>query len=74
MVGGEHSLKIAAPELLRFVRDSVLKILNKRMIQLMKHSMNDIDEVVYRTDPDTPGLLIIPLLIIFLKKSYHMTR
>ena len=72
MVGGEHSLKIAAPELVRFVRDSVLKILNERMIQLMKHSMND--EVVYRTDPDTPGLLIIPLLIIFLKKSYHMTR
>ena len=31
MVGGEHSLKISAPQLLLFEIDSVLKILNKRM-------------------------------------------
>ena len=31
MVGGEHSLKISAPQLLRFGIDSVLKILNKRI-------------------------------------------
>ena len=32
MVGGEHSLKISAPQLLRFGIDSVLKILNTNLI------------------------------------------
>ena len=49
----EHFLKISAPQLLRFGIDSVLKILNKRITQLMNH------EGVYRTAPATPGLLII---------------
>ena len=31
MVGDEYSLKISAPQLLRFGIDSVLKILNERM-------------------------------------------
>ena len=31
MVGGEHYLKMSAPQLLRFRIDSVLKILNERM-------------------------------------------
>ena len=31
MVGGEYYLKFSAPQLLRFGKDSVLKILNKRM-------------------------------------------
>ena len=51
MVGGEHSLKISAPQLLWFGIDSVLKIMNERITQ----SVND--EGVYRTAPATPGLL-----------------
>ena len=51
MVGVEHSLKISAPQLLRFGIDSVLKILNERMT----YSVND--EGVYRSAPATPGLL-----------------
>ena len=35
MVGGEHCLKISAPQLLQFGIDSVLKILNERMAQLL---------------------------------------
>ena len=31
MVGGEHSLKISAPQLLQFGIDSVLNILNERI-------------------------------------------
>ena len=56
MVGGEHSLKISGPKLLRFGIDSVLKILNERMTQLMNKSISD--EGVCRTAPATPGLLI----------------
>ena len=40
MVGGEHSLKISAPQLLRFGIDRVLKIMNERINQLMKEWMN----------------------------------
>ena len=53
MVGGEHSLKISAPQLLRFGIDSVLKILNKKMTQWINY-----DKGVYRIAPATPGLLI----------------
>ena len=57
MVGGEHSLKISAFELLLFGIESVWKILNKRIT-------NSVDElisykIVYRTAPATPGLLIL---------------
>ena len=55
-MGYEHSLKISAPQLLRFGIDSVLKILNERMTQLINELMND--GGVYRTAPATPGLLI----------------
>ena len=55
MVGGEHSLKISAPHLLRFGIDSVLKILSKRITYQINELMND--EGVYRTAPATPGLL-----------------
>ena len=40
MVGGEHSLKMSASQLLRFGIDSVLKILNKRITQLINQSIN----------------------------------
>ena len=55
MVGGEISLKISAPKLLWFVIDSVLKILNKMMIESMTESINE--EGAYRTALATPGLL-----------------
>ena len=57
MVGGEHSLKISAPQLLWFWIDSVLKILNERITQSINQPMYH--EGVYRTAPDTPGLLMI---------------
>ena len=53
MVGGEHSLKISAPQLLRFGIDIVLKIMNEGMIS----SMSDGGDC--RTAPATPGLLNI---------------
>ena len=34
MVGGEYSLKISAPQLLRLGTDSVLKILNERYLKV----------------------------------------
>ena len=37
MVGGEHSLKIPAPQLFLFGIDSVLKILNKWITQWMNN-------------------------------------
>ena len=43
--GGELSLKTLAPQLLWFEMDSVLKILNKRMTQLINELMSD--KVVY---------------------------
>ena len=55
MVGGEHSLKMSAPQLLWFGIDSVLKILNKKARP--DKSMND--EGVYKTAPTTPGLVKI---------------
>ena len=57
MVGGEHSLKISAPQLLKFGIDSVLKILNERIT----HSMNQLirNGGDCRTAPATPGLLNI---------------
>ena len=55
MVGGEHSLHISAPQLLRFGIDSVLKILNERISLWMNKLINY--EGVYRTAPATAGLL-----------------
>ena len=40
MVGGEHSLNISALQLLPFGIDSVLKILNERMTELIKKLIN----------------------------------
>ena len=57
MVGGEHSLKISAPQLLWFGIDSALKIYPQTMTQLMNELIND--EAVCRTAPATPGLLKI---------------
>ena len=37
MVGGEHSLKTSAPQLLLFGIDSVLKILNERITESLNH-------------------------------------
>ena len=56
MVGGEHSLKISAPQLSRFGRDSVLKILNERISEWITEWIYDKD--VYRAAPATLGLLI----------------
>ena len=56
MVGGEHSLKISASQLLPFGIYDVLKIWRKSTLnELMNELMND--EAVYRTAPATPGLL-----------------
>ena len=57
MVGGEHSFKMSAPQLLRFGIYSVLKILNKMMTQWINQSMSA--EGVYRTAPATTVLLTI---------------
>ena len=42
MIGGEHSLKFSAPHLFRFGINSVLKILNKRMTELMNELMTKV--------------------------------
>ena len=55
MVGGEHSLKISAPQLLLFGIDNVLKILNERITEWMNF------KAVYRTAPATPGLLSLKI-------------
>ena len=53
MMGGEHSLKILAPQLLRFGIDSVMKVLNERI----KY------KGVYRTAPTTPALVpVLPFI------------
>ena len=54
MVGGEHSLKISAPQLLWFGIRSALKIFPQ---STLNESINY--EGVYRTAPATPGLLKI---------------
>ena len=53
--GGEHSLKISAPLLLRFVIYDIMKIWRKRMTDSLNELMNG--KAVYRTAPATPGLL-----------------
>ena len=56
MVGGEHSLKMSAPQLLRFAIGSFMKIMNERMTE----SINQLMVFgVCRTAAATPGLLII---------------
>ena len=40
MVGGENSLKMSAPHLLWLEIDSVLKILNKKMTDLVTELVN----------------------------------
>ena len=42
MIKGKHSLKISAPQLLRFGIDNVLKIMNKRMTKLVNRVMNEL--------------------------------
>ena len=57
-VGGNNSLKISAPKLLRCGMDLVLYILKKRITDLyMNQWIND--KGVYRTAPATSGLLNI---------------
>ena len=53
--GGDHFLKISASQLLRFWIENVLKILNKRMTDLMNKSVND--EGICKTAPATQGLI-----------------
>ena len=57
MVGGEHSPKNSAPKLLWFAIDRVLKILNKRMSQLMSNGGE------CRKAPATLGMLNGPLIL-----------
>ena len=69
MMGGEHSLKISAPQLLRFGIDSVLKIMNERITYLINQSMSDGGDcrialatlcwLRHLEGLATPGLLII---------------
>ena len=54
-MGGEHSLKILAPQLLQFVIYDILKIWSKRLTQRINY------EGVCRTALATPGLLISEL-------------
>ena len=49
MVGGEHSLKISAPQLLWFGIDSALNIFPQTITFLINY------EAVYRTALATPG-------------------
>ena len=56
MVGGESSLKISAPQLLRFGIDSVLMMLNKRMTQLISELIHY--KGIYKTAPETRGPVI----------------
>ena len=53
--GGEPSLKISAPQLLRFPSEGLLKIISQRMTNGVNELMND--KGVFRTAPATPGLL-----------------
>ena len=55
MVGGEHSLKISALQLLRFGIDSVLKILNERITDSINQLMSNGGDC--RTALATPGVL-----------------
>ena len=55
MVGGGHSLKISAPQLLWFGIDSTLNIFPQTMTQLLNQFINH--RGVWRTAPATPGLL-----------------
>ena len=52
MVGGEHSLKMSASQLLPFGIYDVLKIWRKSTLNELIN-----DEAVYRTAPATPCLL-----------------
>ena len=54
MVGGKHSLKVSAPQLLCIMIDSVLNILNLRITEMINESINY--EPVCRTAPAAPGL------------------
>ena len=52
MVGGEHSVKIWASQLLRFGIESVLKVLNKRITYLFDQLI--IYKGIYKTALATP--------------------
>ena len=55
MVGGEHSLKISAPQLLWFGIDSTLNIFPQTITESVNELINDGGDC--RTAPATPGLL-----------------
>ena len=57
MVGGEHSLKISAPQLLWFGIDSTLNIFPQTITELINQSVNYAGDC--RTASATPGLLNI---------------
>ena len=57
VVGGEHSLKISAPQLFWFVIYDILKIRRKRLTELINYLMSN--KVDCRTAPATPCLLNI---------------
>ena len=56
MMGGEHSFKISAPQLLWFGIDSTLNIFPQTMTESVNESINYGGDC--RTAPATPGLLI----------------
>ena len=60
--GGEHSLKISAPQLLQFVIYDILKIWRKRLTHQLTQLINY--EGVCKTAPATPGLLIYKDLLV----------
>ena len=51
MVGGEHTIKISALQLLRFGIDSVLKILKEGLTQIMTDSINQLITKVFVEQP-----------------------
>ena len=57
MVGGEHSLKISAPQLLWFGIDSTLNIFPQTISESVNELINHGGDC--RTAPATPGLLTI---------------
>ena len=64
MVGGEHSLKISAPQLLWFGIDSTLNIFPQTITDLINELINHGGDC--RTAPATPGLLKNVVVIYFL--------
>ena len=68
MVGGEHSLKMSAPQLLWFGIDSTLNIFPQTMSELINQLINYGGDC--RTAPATPGLLNIYIITTYFSKVF----